>query len=402
MFKSFFPPSRFFFPSVVIWTLMATVFWYASARGAGGIIGLGTRQGPAVIGASRLWSPSFLWFYLYYTVAVGLFTLFWNWRAPQIWWRWSILGSAVILLVTYLQVEVSVTVNEWFGPFYDLIQVALSKSSSVTLGQFYGQLATFAWIALLAVTIGVLTNFFVSHYVFRWRAAMNDWYVARWDALRNIEGAAQRVQEDTMRFANISEDLGVRLIQAVMTLIAFLPVLVGLSTNVKSLPLIGAVPYPLVVAALLWSAFGTAFLALIGIRLPGLNFANQKVEAAFRKELVYGEDDPGRAHPVTLRELFANVRANYFRLYFHYLYFNIGRILYLQTDSIFPYIILGPVIVIGAITLGVMNQILRAFDEVRTSFQYLVTSWTTIIELLSIYKRLRMFEKTLAEKRVAA
>jgi peptide/bleomycin uptake transporter len=32
---------------------------------------------------------------------------------------------------------------------------------------------------------------------------------------------------------------------------------------------------------------------------------------------------------------------------------------------------------------------------VRTSFQYLVNSWTTIITLISIYKRLRTFEATL-------
>jgi peptide/bleomycin uptake transporter len=36
-----------------------------------------------------------------------------------------------------------------------------------------------------------------------------------------------------------------------------------------------------------------------------------------------------------------------------------------------------------------MRQILNAFDQVRSSFQYLVNSWTTIVELMSIYKRLR-------------
>jgi len=48
--------------------------------------------------------------------------------------------------------------------------------------------------------------------------------------------------------------------------------------------------------------------------------------------------------------------------------------------------------VAGKLTLGLMNQILNVFDQVRGSFQYLVNSWTTIIELLSIYKRLRGFE----------
>ena len=53
---------------------------------------------------------------------------------------------------------------------------------------------------------------------------------------------------------------------------------------------------------------------------------------------------------------------------------------------------MGPTIVAGVITLGVLQQILRAFDRVETSFQFLVNSWGTIVELISIYKRLRAFE----------
>ena len=260
------------------------------------------------------------------------------------------------------------------------------------VGQFYSELSTFAGIALIAVVVGVMTRFFVSHYIFRWRTAMNDFYVANWPRLRTIEGASQRVQEDTMRFATTMEGLGVNLISAVLTLLAFLPVLVKLSGNVTELPLIGSIPYPLVFAAVIWSVLGTGALALIGIRLPGIEFFNQRVEAAYRKELVLGEDDPARADPPTLSELFGDIRRNYFRLYLNFMYFNIGRIVYLQTDVIFPYILLAPTIVAGKITLGAMNQILNAFSQVRTSFQYLVNAWSTIVELISIYQRLRGFE----------
>jgi peptide/bleomycin uptake transporter len=192
--------------------------------------------------------------------------------------------------------------------------------------------------------------------------------------------------------------LGVNLIDAIMTLIAFLPVLVRLSSNVTELPLIGSLPYPLVLAALLWATFGTGFLALIGMRLPGLEFHNQRVEAAYRKELVLGEDDSARAKPLKLTDLFAAVRQNYFRVYINYVYFNVGRILYLQTDNVFPYIVLAPTIVAGKITLGPLNQILNAFGQVRSSMQYLVNSWHQIVELISIYKRLRAFENRIDGK----
>ena len=53
---------------------------------------------------------------------------------------------------------------------------------------------------------------------------------------------------------------------------------------------------------------GTVVFMIVGQKLPGLQFNNQKVEAAYRKELVYGEDHENRADPLTLKELFARVR----------------------------------------------------------------------------------------------
>jgi peptide/bleomycin uptake transporter len=393
MFVSFFPRPLLFLLSAILWGVFTVGFWYTFGAQLGALLGFQfSASGEKITGVAVFWSAQSLWFYLYSAVAIALFASVWMLLSPHRWSRWSILGSGLILFTSYFQVQVSVAINGWYGPFYDLVQAALAKSAPVTLLQFYTQLATFAEIALVAVTVGVVTKFFVAHYIFRWRTAMNDYYVAHWAQLRTVEGASQRVQEDAMRFSTSMEGLGVNLIDAVMTLIAFLPVLIRLSSNVTELPLIGAIAYPLVVAALLWAMFGTTFLALIGIRLPGLEFQNQRVEAAYRKELVFGEDNSGRAEPATLIELYAAVRRNYFRVYLNYMYFNVGRILYLQTDNIFPYIVLAPTIVAGKITLGPMNQILNAFSQVRSSFQYLVHSWPQVVELISIYKRLRAFE----------
>jgi peptide/bleomycin uptake transporter len=386
MFVSFFPRPKLFFLSVIVWTALAMAIWYGFA---GDLIGSST---PGGVGVALFWSPRSLWFDLYFALSVAIFAGAWMWFAPHPWAPWSIIGSALILFTTYFQVQVNVAINSWFGPFYDMIQAALSKTRPVTLEEFYGQLLTFVSIALVAVVVGVMTRFFASHYIFRWRTAMNEFYITHWPRLRTIEGASQRVQEDTMRFATTMENLGVELISAVLTLVAFLPVLVKLSSSITELPLIGSIPYPLVFAAVIWSVVGTGALALIGIRLPGIEFFNQRVEAAYRKELVLGEDDPARADPPTLNELFGNIRRNYFRLYLNFMYFNIGRIVYLQTDAIFSYILLAPTIVAGKITLGTMNQIIRAFGQVRSSFQYLVNAWSTIVELISIYQRLRGFE----------
>lgn len=309
------------------------------------------------------------------------------------WWPWSLLGSILILYTTWYRVSLDVQVNEWFGSFYDMVQKALGEKGSVTLPEFWAQLATFLRIAMLYVTIAVFIEFFTKHFIFRWRTAMNDYYMAHWDQLRAIEGAAQRVQEDTMRFARIMEGLGVEFMRSVMTLGAFLPILWTLSEKVTELPWVGQVSHSMVWVAILSALFGTVLLAVVGFKLPGLEFQNQRVEAAYRKELVLGEDDPARAQPPEARRLFDDVRRNYFRLFFHYLYFDVAKWSYLQFSVLIPLIALAPTVVAGVITLGVMQQITRAFDRVEASFQYLVLSWGTIVELISVYKRLRAFER---------
>ncbi len=308
------------------------------------------------------------------------------------WFLWAWAGSVLILWVTWYKVQLDVRINEWFGSFYDMIQKALTEPGSTTFEAYMAELSTFFWIAALYVAIAVVLDFFIKHFIFRWRTAMNDYYMAYWHVVRDIEGAAQRVQEDTMRFARIMEGLGVAFMRSVMTLVAFLPLLWELSKNVTELPWIGPVDHALVYVALLSAASGTVLLAAVGFKLPGLEFNNQKVEAAYRKELVYGEDHEDRARPETVAELYAGVRRNYFRLFFHYLYFDVAKWSYLQATVLVPYLALAPTIIAGAITLGVMQQIVRAFSRVESSFQYLVNAWTTIVELISVYKRLRAFE----------
>lgn len=396
MFISFFPKPPLFFITALIWGLIAIVVWQSGGKEWAAHVGV---SGDLPVNVARFWSLDFIAFYIYYFVCVISFAVLWFIFAPHPWQYWSIFGTALIIFVTWFMVEVGVAVNDWYAPFYDLIQSALSSPNKVTAEQFYQQIYSLMGIALTAVVIGTLNDFFVSHYIFRWRTAMNEYYMANWQKLRHIEGAAQRVQEDTMRFASTLQDMGGGAINAIMTLIAFLPVLVKLSHHIPELPIIGNIPYGLVVAAIVWSLLGTGLLAAVGIKLPGLAFRNQRVEAAYRKELVYGEDDPYRATPPTVHELFNGIRKSYFRLYLHYMYFNTARIIYLQVDGVFGILLLFPSIVAGAITLGLMTQITNVFEQVRSAFQYLINSWPTLVELMSIYKRLRRFEYELQQTR---
>jgi len=397
MFHSFFPRPKLFFWSALAFFLLSLTIWHLGAQDLASRFALFGADSPELAEGERppFFTVEKVWVYQYIIATSVLFCVFWAFIERHRWFLWSVIGSTFILVFTYFMVQFNVWINNWYGEFFDLIQDSLTTQGSVTIEEYYGQIKTVLTAAMIIIMARVFFTYFNQHYVFRWRTAMNDYYTQHWAKLRTVEGAAQRVQEDTMRFAGIVENLGSAFVSSVMTLIAFLPLLWNLSDLVTELPLIGPVKGSLVFVALISAAFGTVLLAAVGYRLPGLEFHNQRVEAAYRKELVYGEDDPEKAQPEQLTSLFGGVRKNWFRLYFNYLYFNVFRFAYLQFAALIPLIVLGLTIVAGVITFGQFQQIRNAFSQVENSFQFLVNSWPTIIELMSIHKRLKAFESIL-------
>lgn len=445
MFRSFFPVPKIFFSSAALWLLATVLIWFTVGEPIRSVVGIdrfthpraavtetiadqptttddavpaqpaagaeqsnpnapattestaSPSQQAAAAGAAESSVGNFLngdriWLYQYVLLVAGLFCLFWYFYKRNEWYWWSVVGSTAILLVIYFQVQVEAFVNAWSGVFFDMIQLALTQPRSVAPAQFYGEVLTLFIVLMPTILVSVVLAFFTSHYVFRWRKAMNFYYMAYWPAIRQTEGAAQRVQEDTMRFASIVEDLGTAFFGSLITLVVFLPVLWDLSQTVTELPIFGNVPGSLVWVALVAAIVGTVLLAVVGIKLPGLNFANQRVEAAYRKELVFGEDHGERADPPTVKELFGNVQKNYFRLYFHYTYFNLARYGYLNVVGYVPLLTMAPTILAGGLTMGVYQQVQLAFGQVSSSFQFFARAWTTIVELQSVYLRLRIFE----------
>ena len=371
--------------------------------------------------------------------------------------KWAVLayGGAMLLFISlWLQVELTVALNAWYGGFYNLLQNALNfqKNPQAGIDIFYNKMfslsfffngfhgkPSFAELAFPYVLLATATAYFTRRYSLWWREAITFDYIPRWRNVKEeIEGASQRIQEDAYRFARLVESLGFQAARAVMTLAAFLPVLWYLSafvevpfidgetivfTDVRHIvdkeqvdgerfvlsgetdpdgtPLVRVTNNDYFAGVLVWIALlasvgGMAVSWLVGIKLPGLEYNNQKVEAAFRKELVLGEDDKERhALPVMLAELFVGVRFNYKRLFLHYGYFDIWSNLYDQFMIIVPYLVIGPSLFTGAVLLGVVVQVSNAFGKVHSSFALFINNWTTVTELRSIWKRLHEFEANL-------
>ncbi|WP_144673143.1 putative transporter [Campylobacter jejuni] len=398
--------------------------------------------------------------------------MFSSFFASKKWVLWAYLGLFLLLFFLYIQTSLNVAINSWYSDFYNVLQkpkIELLDSNStqkieenlennITLIQeanqraeqnfqkanfinkgalyyyqnlleyffnsramiekpnysandFYALILVFLAIAIPYVLIATINIYFASVYAFKWREAMTFSYLKFWkNKDDNIEGSSQRIQEDTYNFSKIVESLGLSFIRALMTLVAFIPILWSLSDVVSkalfanlsensSFYFLKNIDGLLVYIALLISLGGLVVSWFVGIKLPGLEYNNQKAEAAFRKELVYAEDNRKEyAKNETMIELFTGLKFNYKRLFLHYGYFNIWLILFEQMIVIVPFLIMAPGLFAGAIGLGIVMQINNAFDQVRSSFSVFITNWTTITQLRSIYKRLKEFEKNISYK----
>lgn len=388
------------------------------------------------------------------------------------WVLWAYLGLFLLLFFLYIQTSLNVAINSWYSDFYNVLQKpkielldsnstqkieenlennttliqeanqraeqnfqkanfinkgalyyyqnlleyffnsrAMIEKPNYSANDFYALILVFLAIAIPYVLIATINIYFASVYAFKWREAMTFSYLKFWkNKDDNIEGSSQRIQEDTYNFSKIVESLGLSFIKALMTLVAFIPILWSLSDVVSkalfanlsensSFYFLKNIDGLLVYIALLISLGGLVVSWFVGIKLPGLEYNNQKAEAAFRKELVYAEDNRKEyAKNETMIELFTGLKFNYKRLFLHYGYFNIWLILFEQMIVIVPFLIMAPGLFAGAIGLGIVMQINNAFDQVRSSFSVFITNWTTITQLRSIYKRLKEFEKNISYK----
>lgn len=306
------------------------------------------------------------------------------------WLLWSWGGLVVIVSALWYLVNLDVEINEWFGRFYNTLQEALATPGAVTVEQYNAHLFEFAAIAAEYVIIAIASAYFTAHWTFRWRQSMAEFYHEHW--VGDIEGASQRVQEDTAKFSRIVESLGSTAVEYLLQLLAFAPILFTLSSQLVGLPFFGYVEGSMMWVAIATALGGTLIMIAVGVYLPGIEFDIQKREAAYRKVLVHAEDNIPKNFDELTSDLFAQVRGIHFKYFFHYLYFNATKFSFLQGMVVVPYIALGPTIVAGAVTLGVVSQISRAFGKVAESLQFFVRSWGTVVELISVYKRLRQFE----------
>jgi peptide/bleomycin uptake transporter len=74
-------------------------------------------------------------------------------------------GLAFLLTSLFLQVELTVAINKWYGGFYNILQ----KATEHSIEEFWEQMYMFAELAFPYVMIATISAYFTRRYSLWWR-----------------------------------------------------------------------------------------------------------------------------------------------------------------------------------------------------------------------------------------
>jgi putative ATP-binding cassette transporter len=349
------------------------------------------------------------------------------WALARPFWnseeRWKARGLLAVIIVLNLSlVGMNVLLTYWQASFYDALQNKDFNAFSKLLLWGHRQedgnfMPGFSIVAALFIVVAVYQLYLNQALQIRWRRwlvghMLHDWlgrhaYYRLGLTEAGADNPDQRIADDTRLYVSSTLNLGLGLMNAVVTLVSFIVVLWGLSGPMAVFGI--NIPGYLVWVALIYSALGTWLAHLIGRKLIGLNFNQQRVEADFRFSLVrVRENMEGIAlhggepqEEAGLRERFAAVMHNWWAIMTatkQLTFFTSG---FGQVAVIFPFIVAAPAYFAGRVALGGLVQTTRAFGEVQGAMSWAVTAYDDLAAWRATVDRLTGFHQAVAAARAA-
>ena len=279
--------------------------------------------------------------------------------------------------------------NDFYGKFYDSLADVSSGEDDVS-----AQLGGLCLLVLPVVVLSAPLRLLRQLFVLQWRLDLCESYTRAetWSSAKRIEGASQRVQEDTSRLAAGLSGAAFLVLDTLLTIGFFSPLLLTIGSQIdppSSLSFLGA-PW-LMAIALATATVGLAGALLLGRPLVGLEVANQRVEGCFRSELVLSENDV--SNDVDFRSTLRRVRANYVALYRVTAVLNLFLSILEQAVLLVPLVLVAPRVATGEVSLGLLIQASDAFARVFSAFSVLADHVPAINDFVSVYVRIREFER---------
>ena len=330
------------------------------------------------------------------------------WSSPEKWKARGLLASVIAL--NLIMVYLLVRINDWYRIFYDALQ-------AYDWDSFWPLIGEFTTLAFIYIVIAVYAVYLRQMLTINWRTWMTEQYLARWmhgqvyyrlQVLRSdTDNPDQRISEDINQFVSLTLTLLVGILKQLTTLGAFAVVLWNLS-GIVTVP-IGTAEFTIYGymfwLSLLYSGLGTYFVHIVGKKLIGLNFNQQRYEADFRFSMMRVRENSESiafyrgemAEGVGFKERFANVIKNYWGLMRRTKLLNFYVNGYAQLAIIFPLIMAAPRYYAGEIALGGLMQTLSAFGRVQDALSFFVESYSSIAELAAVIQRLSGFTEHMEE-----
>lgn len=335
--------------------------------------------------------------------------IFWHlfrgyWNSEHKWKARGLL--AFVIGLNFFGVYLLVRLNSWYNEFYNALQQYQVDSFWPLVGEFTG-------LAMLYIVIAVYAIYLRQAVQIKWRTWLTDKYLSRWLKGQvyyrlqvqnsDTDNPDQRISEDINQFVNLSLQLLIGFLKQLTTLAAFGVVLWNLS-GAFTLNLGGQdiVIYGYMFwFSFVYSGIGTVCAHLVGRKLIGLNFEQQRFEADFRFNMMrvrensesiafYGGEN---AENKGFHERFAKVISNFWQLMKQTKILNFYVNGYAQLAVIVPLILAAPQYFAGAIALGGLMQTVSAFGRVQDALSYFVESYDSIAQLAAVVKRLDTFNE---------
>lgn len=319
--------------------------------------------------------------------------------------RIAIIGVVVLIIFELLNVYIAVSMTKWFGAFYDALQ-------NLDYQEFKKQLLTFIILAASLILISLLKTTSRLWYSLEWRIWQTNTFINKWMHGDNyyisnilnkqVDNADQRIADDVKEFSTISIELFLGIIQSITTLVSFIIILWGLSgiTEFKISSYKIEVPGYLVWISLIYALLGTYIINKIGKPLASLLFQGEKKEADFRYQLIRTRENAEAIAMYGASEFekdgilkkFKKIVKNTKKIIFREIKIISFVSFYNQTSVILPALVLAPKYFSAAITLGVLMQAMKAFDEIKTALSWIIESYISIATLKAVVERLYGFQ----------
>lgn len=329
-------------------------------------------------------------------------------------WAGRILLAAVIAIELAI-VGISVLLNTWNNRFYNALQER-------NWDNFVYEISYFCVLAAIFIALAVYQLYLNQWLQIRWRKWMTQRYLVEWLDHANhyrmqLQGDAadnpdQRIAEDVKLFIDRTLNIGLGLLNSIVTLASFIVILWGLS-NAAPLHLFGKdIDFPgyMVWGALIYAVLGTWLTHLIGHPLVGLDFRQQRYEADFRFNLVRVRENSEqiallRGEPAERERLlarFGHVVDNWLGIMSRTKKVTAFTASYSQASVIFPFILVAPAYFAEKIQLGGMMQTASAFGSVQGALSFFITTYRSLAEWQAVNARLDGFETGIETARALA